>query len=463
MKSPFDKRSQGFNIIIVGCGKVGTTLVEKLRQANHDITIIDQNAEVVQKVTNMYDVMGITGNGSSYKVQLEAGIEKANIIIAVTESDELNLLCCTIAKKVSECVAVARVRNPDYSEELSYLRDQLGISLIINPELEIAQEMARLLRLPTALDINSFAKGHVELVKFRIPESSILHDRKIANINKDFKSDILICGVERGENLVIPDGNYMLAEKDVVSFIATPKNTQMFFKQIGVETHQVRNCMIVGGGKTSYYLAKQLTEMNIDVKIIETNPKRCEELSVLLPKALVIYGDGGDEELLKEEGIMKSEAFVPLTGLDEENILLTLFAKRISNAKVITKINRTTFIDVIENLDMGSVIYPRYMTSENILRYVRAMKNSMGSSNIETLYNIFDNRAEALEFLVEDSSPVVGRQIMELPLKEELLLACLSRNGKVIIPRGNDVIMGGDRVVIVTKHTGFYDIADILK
>lgn len=463
MKNPFEKKAQGLNIVIVGCGKVGTTLVERLSQTNNSITVIDLNPEVVQSVTGTYDVMGLTGNGSSYSVQQEAGIENADLIIAVTESDELNLLCCTIAKKVSDCAAIARVRNPDYSEELSYLREQLGISLIINPELETAKEMARLIRLPMALDINSFAKGHAELVRFKLAAGNILDNRKIANINKDFKSDILICAVERGENLVIPDGNYVLKEQDIVSFIATPRNTQSFFKHIGVDTHQAKNCMIIGGGKTSYYLAKELTDMNIGVKIIEMNPKRCEELSVILPRALIIYGDGGDERLLKEEGLDKTEAFVPLTGLDEENILLTLFARKISNTKVITKINRTTFNHVIDELNMGNVIYPRYMTAETILAYVRAMQNSIGNSNVETLYNIFDNRAEALEFRIGEGSKLVGKRIMDLPIKDEVLLACLNRNGKIIIPRGSDVIAGGDRVVIVTKHTGFIDIEDILR
>lgn len=462
MKSPFSKRNRGLNIVIVGCGKVGITLVEKLSQENHDITIIDQDSEVVSKVANTYDVMGVTGSGSSYNVQLEAGVDNADLIIAVTESDELNLLCCTIAKKLNKCTAIARVRKPDYADELNYLREKLGISLIINPELETAKEMARLLRLPMALDINSFVKGQAELVKFRIPDASVLNDRRIANINKDFNSDILICGVERDGELVIPDGSYTLKERDIVTFLATPKHTHIFFKQIGVDTHQVKSCMIIGGGKTSYYLAKQLTEMNTDVKIIEIDQKRCEELSVMLPKALVIYGDGGDEKLLKEEGIDKTGAFIPLTGLDEENILLTLFAQKISDTKVITKINRTTFNDVIDNLDLGSVMYPRYMTSESILGYVRAMQNSIGS-NVETLYNLFDNRAEALEFNVEAKSPVVGIPIMELPLKDELLLAALSRNGKVMIPRGSDIIEGGDRVIVVTKHTGFNDVADILR
>jgi len=461
MKSPFTKKIQGLKIIIVGCGKVGTTLVERLSKENHDITVVDIDPQIVQRVAGTYDVMGIPGNGASYNVQIDAGIENADLIIAVTESDELNLLCCTIAKKVGDCAAIARVRNPDYSAELSYLRAQLGISLIINPELETAAEIARLLRLPTALEISSFARGHVEIVKFKIPEGNILNDMKIASIGS-LKCDLLICAVEREGNLVIPDGSFVLREMDTVSFLATPVNIQNFFKKINVETHQVRNCTIIGGGKTSYYLAKQLAETNISVKLFEMNQKRAEELSILLPKALIIHGDGSDEELLREEGIEHAEAFVPLTGLDEENILLTLFAKQCSNTKVITKINRSTFNDVIDNMDLGSVIYPRYMTTEKIIGYVRAMQNSIGS-NIETLYHLFDNRAEAIEFKVEKDCPVIGKPLMELPLKNELLIACLNRKGKIIIPRGADTIQAGDRVIIVTAHTGFHDIVDILR
>lgn len=462
MKNPFLKKISGLKIIIVGCGKVGTTLVERLSKEEHDITIIDTNAEVVQKTSSMYDVMGIVGNGSSYSIQMEAGIEQADLIIAVTESDELNLLCCTIAKKVGDCASVARVRNPDYSEELSYIREQLGISLIINPELEAATEIARLLRLPTAIEINSFAKGHAELVKFRIAKGSPLDQRKIANINKDFDSDLLICGVERDGKLVIPDGSCVLQEYDLVSFIATPINTQIFFKKIGMNNHQVRNCMIIGGGKTSYYLAKQLIDMNTEIKLIEMDQKRCQELSVLLPKALIIYGDGSDQDLLDEEGIEDMESFVALTGIDEENILLALFASKMGDTKVITKINRATFNDVIDELDLGSVIYPRYITSEIIIAYVRAMQNSIGS-NIETLYHIFDDRAEALEFRVGKDSPVSNKKIRDLALKDELLIACMSRNGKIIIPRGNDIIQAGDKVIVVTTHTGFRDVKDILR
>lgn len=462
MKNPFLKQDKGLKIIIVGCGKVGTTLIDRLSRENHDITIIDQNNEIVQRVAGTYDVMGVTGNGASFVIQIEAGIKKADLIIAVTESDELNLLCCIIARKVSSCATIARMRNPDYSQELGFLRSQLGLSMLVNPELDTATEISRLLRLPTALSINSFAKGQAELVKFKLPVGNVLHNKVIWEVTKDFKGEMLFCGIEREGNLVIPDGNFVLREQDIVSFIATPINTHAFFEHIGVETHQIENCMIIGGGKTSYYLAILLTQMNIDVKIIERDGRRSDELATLLPNALVIHGDGADEELLAEEGIESVDAFVPLTGLDEENTLLALFAKRYPDIKVVTKINRSTFNDVIDELEIGSIMYPRYMTTEKIIRYVRGMQNSIGS-NIEIMYGIFDNRAEALEFAIDKDSPVIGKPIMELSLKDELLIACIYRKGKIFIPRGNDTIMPEDHVVIVTKHTGFKDVMDILK
>ncbi len=461
MGNSFSKNDKSLKIVIVGCGKVGTTLAERLSQEEHDVTIIDTNPDAVQKVTGMYDVMGVTGNGSSFAVQLEAGIDNADLIIAVTGSDELNLLCCTIAQKDRDCAAIARVRNPDYSEELNHLRKQLGISLIINPELETAKEMSRLLRHPTALGINSFAKGSVELVRFKLPEDNMLIDTKIAEAGL-YKLGVLVCGIEHEGALDIPDGSNVFKAGDLISFIATPINTEKFFKHIGIKTNRVKDCMIVGGGKTSYYLAKQLSEMNIDTKVIERDIKHCENLAVLLPRALVICGDGADESVLYEEGIKETGAFIPLTGLDEENILLTLFAKSCSNAKVITKINRSTFTDVIDGLDLGSVLYPRYMSTETIIKYVRGMQNSIGS-NIETLYHIFENRAEAIEFEITEESAVTGKPLMELSLKKDLLVACINRKGKIIIPGGSDTIQPGDTVIIITAHTGFKDVIDILR
>ena len=452
----------GLNIIIVGCGKVGMTLIEQLSKEGHDITIIDKNAAKVQEMSNLYDIMGLVGNGASSSVQMEAGIENADLIIAVTASDELNLLCCTVAKQVGDCAAIARVRTPDYSKEAGYLREKLGLTMIINPELEASLETARILYLPTALEVNSFAHGQAEIVKFKIPEGNLLDGMTIATLGKSITNEILICAIEREGEVYIPGGNFQMAKDDIVSFVAPRRHIRSFLKKIGFKTKQVKDAMIVGGGKASYYLAKQLIAMGIDVKIIEQNKERCEELSILLPEAIIINGDGTDEEVLREEGIEYALAFIPLTGIDEENIMLTLHAKQVSNAKLITKINRSTFKNVISKLDLGSVIYPRYITSEAIIAYVRAKKNST-NSNIETLYHMFDNRAEAIEFRVDEPSSVTGIPLKDLMLKNDLLVSFIYRNGKVQIPSGLDTIEVGDTVMIVTTHTGLDNIQDIIR
>ena len=455
-------RPGGLKIIVVGCGKVGATLVEQLSREGHDLTIIDVNESIVSELSTTYDVLGLTGSGASYSLQQEAGVESADLMIAVTDSDELNLLCCTLAKKAGNCATIARVRNPDYTVERRFLRQQLGLSMIINPELEAATEIARLLRLPTALDISSFAKGAAELIKFKIPQANQLHGKTLAEAAQSLQCDALFCAVERGRELTIPSGSFELREGDLVSVLVSARDSRSFFGSIGVPTHQVASTMIVGGGKSSYYLAKQLTEMGINVKIIEQDARRCRDLSELLPRATILRGDGTDELLLQEEGILSAESFVPLTGLDEENILLTLYARRVSNCKVITKLNRVAFHDVIAQLDLGSVVYPRFITAETIIAYVRALQNSIGS-NIETLYKLFDDRAEAAEFCVGPDAPVCGKPLAELSLKDNLLIACINRGGKIIIPRGSDCIQADDTVIVVTTNLGLHDIRDILR
>ena len=457
-----EKTKNGLKILIVGCGKVGSTLVERLSLEGHDITVIDKEAKRVQQLTDMYDVMGMVGNGASYSVQMDAGIEDTDLIIAVTGSDELNLLCCTVAKRVGDCAAIARVRTPDYSKEVGYLREKLGLAMIINPDLEAAKEMARVLALPSALEVNAFAHGQAELIKFKIPEGNVLHGLSIAELGKKINLEFLICAVEREENVYIPSGNFSMASGDIVSLVAKRSIVRKFFKQIGFNINHVKETMIVGGGKTAYYLANNLINSGIDVKIIEKKLARCEELSNLLPKATIINGDGTDESLLYEEGIGNMDGFVPLTGFDEGNVMLTLFANQVSDAKVVTKIDRTNFKEIISKLNLGSVLYPRYITSEAIIAYVRAKTASMGS-NIETLYHMFDGRVEAIEFRIETKSDVTDIPLMELELKKDLLIAVINRNGAIIIPSGNDCIKVGDTVMIVTANTGFGDIRDILR
>lgn len=454
--------ASGLKIIIVGCGKVGRTLVEQLIKEGHDITIIDKKPGMIQQITNLYDVMGIAGNGASYSILEEAGIKSADLIISVTGSDELNLLCCTIATQVGNCAAIARVRTPDYSKEANYLREKLGLALIINPELEAAKEMARILYLPTSLEVNAFAHGQAELIKFQIPDGSSLDGMQIADLGRKLSTNVLIGAVERGEEVHIPSGYFTLHSGDTVSFVSTKKAAIEFFKHLGLNTRQVRNTLIIGGGRAAYYLADQLIKTGISVKIIESDFNRCEELSILLPKAVIINGDGTDKDLLKEEGIEDVESFVPLTGIDEENIMLTLYAKTVSKAKVITKLNRINFTEVINSLHLGSVVYPKYITSEAIIAYVRAKKNSI-NSNIETLYHMYDSRVEAIEFLIEEESEITNIPFKDLKLKDNLLISFINRNGSIIIPSGQDSLQVGDSVMIITSHTGLNNLLDILK
>ena len=454
--------TQGLKIIIIGCGKVGRTLVEQLSQEGHDITIIDKNRERISQLANLYDVMGLVGNGASYNIQKEAGIGNADLIIAVTGSDELNLLCCTIATQVGNCAAIARVRTPDYSQEADYLREKLGLALIINPEYEAARDMARILYLPSSLEVTGFAHGQAELIKYAIPENSLMDGIAIKDLGHKLKANILIGAIERDNDVFIPSGDFILKKGDKLSFVGAHKQAKEFFSHLGLNSHSVKNTMIIGGGKAAYYLAKELLSRGIRVKIIENDFNRCEELSILFPEAIIINGDATDQTLLREEGIETTQSFVPLTGIDEENIMLTLYAKQVSNAKVITKINRITFTNVINSLDLGSVIYPKYITSEAIIAYVRAKKASM-HSNIETLYHMYDSRVEAIEFFVSEKSAVTDVPLKDLTLKDNLLLCFINRNGRIIIPSGNDSIQKNDTVMIITKHTGFNQIQDILK
>ena len=447
-------------IIIIGCGKVGSTLAEELCEEDHELVVIDKNPRKIQQLSESVDVMGYAGNGSSIQVLSEAGVEEADILIAVTGSDELNLLCCLIAKKVSRCHTIARVRNPVYNKEIHFIKKKLGISMIINPEFAAALEISRLLRFPSAIKLDTFSKGRVELLKFKLFPEFGLGGMTVAEIMEKMRCDVLICGVERNGQVFIPDGDFILEDMDLVSIIASPKNSSLFFEKVGVHMHKVRNALIVGGGTLGYYLAAILSDMKVKIKLIEEKKERCEELSELLPSVTVIYGDGTDKKLLLEEGLAEAESFVTLTNLDEENILLSLFAKKISRAKLVTKVNRIAFDDIVDGLDLGSVIHPKYITSDYILQYVRAMGNSL-SSNVETLYHILDGRAEALEFAVRETSPVTGIPLSELRLKKNLLIACINRNGEVHIPRGQDVIQPGDTVIVVTTVKGLTDLRDI--
>lgn len=450
------------NVIIVGCGKVGYTLVELLSNENHNLVVIDENPEKVHSITASLDAMGIVGNGMNHQILLDAGIATADLLIAVTGSDENNLLCCVIAKKTSHCQTIARIRNPIYNAEIEFLKKEFGLAMIINPELTAANEIARIFQFPSAIRVDSFAKGHVELLHFKLTEDSHLIGLRLSNLHKTFHTNVLVCTATRVEDIIIPHGDYVFQEGDVVTIAAERRNAIEFFNKIGITKTRVTNAILAGGGKVSYYLAKSLIQSGIRVTIIEINHNRCEELSSLLPEATIICGDATDQTLLTQEGLEHSQGFAALTGIDEENILLSLYANEVSKAKTVTKINRISFHSVINKLNLGSIIYPRIITSEYILKYVRS-KNNSKNSNVETLYQLANGKAEALEFLIKAESSITGVPLHNLHFRKNMLICCIYRQGKVIIPSGQDIIKVGDSVLVVLSGYRISDIKEILE
>ena len=449
------------DIIIVGCGKVGQTLAQELNEEKNNITVIDINANNLIPVSGI-DVMSIVGNGATFAVQKEAGIENADLLVAVTDSDELNLLCCMVAKKAGNCKTIARVRDPAYSSDAAFLKDELGLAMVINPELAAAEEIARVLRFPSASKIDTFANGKVELLKFKIPESSPLVGLSVKEISTVLGCDVLICTIERGNDVYIAKGDFVFEKKDIVSLIATPKNASVFFEKIKHKLHSVKNAMIVGGGKITEYLCEKLIKSGISVKVIERNPAPCDRLCTLMPELTVINGDPNERSLMLQEGIATAGAFIALTDQDEENILLSLFAKNVGKGKLVTKIGRTDFDEVIGALELDSVIIPKNITADVILQYVRSANSSM-ESNVETLYNIIPGKAEAAEFAIHGESDITGTALFKLKFKDGVLIATILRGDKVIIPHGQDMILPGDKVIVVSTQSALQDITDILR
>ena len=451
-------------IIVVGCGKVGISIIEQLSLEKHDVTVIDFKADIVTDISNRFDVMGYVGNGASAATLSEAGASETELLIAVTDSDEINLLCCLFAKKAGIKSTIARVRDPRYSEEVSFIKEELGLSLILNPDYDAAREIARLMRFPSADKIDTFAKGRVELLKFEVLEGSLLEGKSLIEIGKIVSTEVLICAVSRGDEVIIPNGVFRLEKGDMINVIASSQAARVFCKKIGVETHQVKDCIIAGGGRTAFYLAQQLLLSGVAVKIIESDRARCESLAEQLPKATVICGDATNQEILLEEGIEQAEGFVSLTGMDEGNMFLSLYAKKCSKAKVVTKLNYFASNDIVKNFNLGSIVTPKNISADLVVSYARARQNSIdyGESNVETLYKIIDNKVEALEFGISKNSPVAGVPILQLKLKPDILLGCIIRGKKMLIVNGQSVINEGDTVIVITTRKGLKDIRDIL-
>ena len=448
-------------IIIVGCGQVGETLAAELGDEGNDITVVDLSSEKINGITSRLDVMGVVGNGATHTTLEEAGIDTADLLIAVTDSDELNLLCCIIAKKHGSCQVIARVQSPAYSTESAYLKDELGLAMVINPEEAAAEEIARILRFPAANKIETFAKGRVELLKFKLEEGSLLVGMSVKDVVIKLKSDILVCTVEREDDVYIANGDFVFKGGDLISIIASPKSSSDFFKKINYTRHSVKDALVIGSGKIAQYLCDTLKKSPISIKVIGDNRKNCEEIASKFPAVTVINGDETDRELLVEEGIENTDAFVVLTNYDETNIFLSLFAKNTANAKIVTKINKPEYDDVIQHLDIDTTIYPKSITADVIVRYVRAMKNTLGS-NVETMYSFIRGVVEATEFIIGETSPILLTPICEMKLKKDVLIAAIIRDDAFIIPRGSDVIKPKDHVVIVSKLIGLNDISDVL-
>ena len=450
-------------IIIAGCGKIGSTIVESLLEEGHDILIIDNDDDVIRDMTNVFDVMGVCGNCVDSDVLEEADVGSADLYIAVADSDELNMLSCFLARKMGAKNTIARIRTPEYNDKsLSVMKNNLEISLPINPERLAARELFNILKFPSAVKIETFSHRNMEMLEVVLKENSVFDGVKLCDIYNKFKAKVLVCCVQRGEEAFIPDGEFTLASGDKIGIIASHSELQKLFKSSGLFIKQAKNVIILGGSRVAFYLAQMLCEIGIAVKVIDKDEKACEMIGDMLPKAVVIRGDGAQQELLMREGITHADAFVALTGLDETNILISMFAMRHNVPKVIAKINREELIPMAEELGLDCVVSPRKIVSDVVVSYARAVQNTLGS-NVETLYKLMDDKVEALEFNVCEDSGMVGIPIRDLKLKRDVLIIGIIRERKFIMPTGSTEILVGDRVAVITTEQGLGDLSDILE
>ena len=450
-------------IIVLGAGKVGKTLIKHMSNEDHDIIVVDQNAMKVEEVVNQYDVIGVVGNGGSYDILMEAGAEDANLIICVTASDELNILAGLVAKKMGTRHTIARVRNPDYSSQRDFMRNQLGFSMIVNPELEAASEIRRVLSFPSAVKVDTFSRGKVELAEFFVEDHSRLNGVELNQLHKITKTNILVCAVSHNEDVIIPDGNYAIKPGDHLYITGTHRDLSKFCLDIGVITSRIKNVIIIGGGKIAYYLSKQLSTQGIKVKIIEKDKNRCQVLAEKLPYVTIIHGDGSDDELLNEEGIENTDAVLALTGLDEENIVLSLSAKNLYHKKTIAKVTRMNYTGLSNVLKVDSIVAPKKIVASQIIRYVRAKMNKDHDSAVKTLYKIVDGEVEAVEFKVTEHFKFLHKTINEMKIKEHVLVAAIIRENEVIVPKGNTTMELNDYVIIVSRGEIMKSLNDMLR
>lgn len=450
-------------VVVIGTGKVGRNIVEATRQEGHEVVIIDKKADVIEDIIDQYDVMGIVGNGASYDILMEAGVSSADLVIATTSSDEVNILSCLVAQKIGAEATIARVRSIEYSNQLPIIRDGLGITMPINPEGETANEITQILNFPEAIKVESFANGNVDLVELCIPSDSPLVGESLISIYQTYQIKVLVCAVVRGDEVIIPTGSFTFQAKDRIYITANSRSTlRTFFNKSGLQELKLKSVMIIGGGKISAYLGKELLKNKFKVKILEEDYNRCVELSAILPGATIIHGDGTDQNVLTEEGMDHTDAIVCLTGSDEENIIVSMYANQKNIKKIITKINKSSLVGIMESVSLASVVSTKELTSSKIISYIRSVNNKRGS-NIITLHKLVNNKVEAIEFQVKTNKKFLDKPLRELKLKKNILIAAIIRNQEVIIPSGNDSIQLDDKVIVVTTNQFLKDLNEIVE
>ncbi len=449
-------------IVIIGDGKVGHKLTAQLADENYDVVLIDQNEGKLKASLNELDIFCITGNGADAEVQKQAEVAHADLVIACASTDESNMLSCLLAKRLGAKHTIARVRNPIYYRQIDLLKEELHLSMAVNPELTAANEIARILLFPETSKVETFMKGRVELVEYPLQEGNPLVGLSLAEIYKKFQIQVLVCAVKRDGEVFIPDGSFVLRSGDKMHIAASHQNLKIFFKSLGRKSTKVKKVLICGGGHLCFYLAGQLLQVGMQVKIIEQKQERCEALCELLPKATVIHGDATDHDLLLEEGINEVDALVSLTGMDEENIILALFAKAQGVEKIIAKVNEDTRVQMVESLGIDSIVSAKRATADAILRYVKARKNSHSSANVESMYRLVNGIVEAQEFIINKECEFTNIPLKDLPTKKNTLIACVGRRRKVIIPNGDTHMEVGDSVIVVTKNHVIDHLSEIL-
>ena len=447
-------------IVIIGLGTIGHNILKSIDRVTHTITVIDQNKEKIESVIEHYDVFGVVGNGACREIQQEAEVGSADLVIVLTKSDELNILACLVAKNIGAKNTIARVRNPEYRSQIMDMQDSLGISMIVNPEMDTAREIFNLISLPSIAQIERFAKGRALLVEIEIENKNMLIGETLISLGKKLKTKVLICAVLRGNTVIIPSGNFAIEEGDRIYFTADANSLGAFLTEINLVRSPLRRVMIVGGDRIGFYLADELSIKGYKVKLIENDKRRAEELAELLPKVTVLEGNGTQHDLLIEEGIEAMDAFVALTNIDEENMIVSMFANKMKVRKTITQIKNDSLYAMLGELAIKNNVSPTSIVANRIISYVRALDNSRGS-NVLTLYRLVNNQVEALEFAVRTQAKILGKPLKDLKLKQNCLVACIIRGERVIIPNGSSTIEVGDNVVVVTTHKNFDDLADI--